>query len=235
MNDESKQQFKRGVREVFPIMFGVIPFGLILGAQAGQKGMSVLETTLMMGLNFAGGSEFAAVGLWGTPLPILLIITMTLMINSRHILMGAAFAPYLRDLPLKKLLPALFVMTDESWAMGIAEAKRREQDNLPPFNYPYYMGTAATLYVTWVCCGFVGSIFGPMLGDVERFGFGMAFPAVFLVLIRGMWRGVQAALQWLVSLVAAASTYLLLPHSGWYVLTGTLAGLALAYAKGNKA
>lgn len=52
-------EFKRGVRESLPIVFGVLPFGLILGAQAMQKGMSSLETMLMMWLNFAGVSELA--------------------------------------------------------------------------------------------------------------------------------------------------------------------------------
>ncbi|WP_038303236.1 AzlC family ABC transporter permease [Kingella kingae] len=227
----SQPEFKRGIKEALPIMFGAIPFGLILGAQAGQKGMSMLETVLMMGLNFAGGSEFAAVGLWTTPLPVLLIIVMTAMINSRHILMGAALAPYLRGLPLKKLLPALFVMTDESWAMSIADSKKREQNapKQPAFSYEYYMGTAFTLYTMWVSCGFLGSLFGPVLGDVEKLGFGMAFPAVFLVLIRGMWRGWTAARPWLISLIIAACTYLLLPKSGWYVILGTLSGLLYAY------
>ena len=230
----TRAEFVRGIRDCLPIIFGAVPFGLILGAQAGQKGMSVLETALMMGLNYAGGSEFAAVGLWATPLPVLLIITMTAMINSRHILMGAAFVSYLSTLPLKKVLPALFLMTDESWALGIAEAKRREQAGQPPFNYPYYIGTAALLYVVWVLCGGIGAQIGPMLGDVERFGFGMAFPAVFLVLVRGMWRGVRAARPWLVSLITAAAVYLLLPHSGWYVPAGTAAGLLCVYFFGEE-
>ena len=68
-----------------------------------------------------------------------------------------------------------------------------------------------------------------MLGDVERFGFGMAFPAVFLVLLRGMWRGWFAARPWLVSLLAAAFTYLAAPNTGWYVVVGSLAGLVYAY------
>ena len=164
-----------------------------------------------------------------SPLPVLLIITMTAMINSRHILMGAALVPYLRDLPLKKLLPALFVMTDESWAMGIADAKHRQQAGLPPFSYPYYMGTAAVLYVMWVSCGLLGSSLAPLLGDVSRFGFGMAFPAVFLVLVRGMWRGFQAAKPWLISLIVAIIVYALAPNGGWYVPAGTLAGLLFAY------
>lgn len=56
--------------------------------------MSWLEAVLMTGLSLAGGSEFAAVGLWYSPLPILLIIGTTLLVNSRHILMGIAFIPF---------------------------------------------------------------------------------------------------------------------------------------------
>ena len=60
-------EFRRGIREAIPIVVGIVPFGLILGAQAARKGMSWLEAVLMMGLNFTGGSEFAAVGLWHSP------------------------------------------------------------------------------------------------------------------------------------------------------------------------
>lgn len=221
-------EFRRGIKESMPIIIGMVPFALILGAQAARKGMSWLETVLMMGLNFAGGSEFAAVGLWHSPLPVFLIIGTTLLINSRHILMGIAFIPFIRHLPLKKLLPALFVMTDESWAMSLADARRRQQAGLPAFSLPYYFGTALTLYALWVVCGFLGAKFGYLLGNVEKLGFGMAFPAVFLVLIRSMWTTWRAAIPWLVSLVVAAATYLLLPHSGWYVLLGSFAGLLTA-------
>lgn len=217
-------EFKRGVKDTLPITLGMIPFALILGAQAVQKGMSALEVPLMMGLNFAGGSEFAVVGLWSNPLPIFLILSMTFMINSRHILMGTALVPYWRHLPLKKVLPALFVMTDESWAMALADAKRHNQ-----FSLNYYFGIALTLYVMWVLCGWLGAMIGPMLGDLDRFGFGMAFPAVFLVLLRGMWRGLRAARPWLISLVVAAIVYLILPKSGWYVIAGTLSGLGYSY------
>lgn len=223
-------EFKRGIRETLPITIGIIPFALILGAQAAQKGMSAWETTLMMGINFAGGSEFAAVGAWTSPIPILLIWSLTLMINSRHILMGAAFTPYIRHLPKRQLLPTLFLMTDETWAMSMAEIKKREQAGLPPLNLPYYWGIAVSLWIMWVSCGFLGSQFGYLLGnDIDKFGFNMAFPAVFLVLVRGMWRGAKAARPWLVSLIVAAAVYLVLPQGGWYVMAGTLAGLLAAY------
>ena len=60
-------EFRRGIIEATPILIGVMPFGLILGTRAAQQGMSWLEVVLMMGLNFAGGSEFAAVSLWQSP------------------------------------------------------------------------------------------------------------------------------------------------------------------------
>jgi len=41
-------EFKRGLRESLPIILGAVPFALILGAQARQKGMSALETVMMM-------------------------------------------------------------------------------------------------------------------------------------------------------------------------------------------
>ncbi len=221
-------EFRRGIKDCLPVLIGMIPFALILGVQGAKKGMSVLEMPLMTGLNFAGGSEFAAVGLWGNPLPSLLIILMTFMINTRHILMGAALSPYMRNVPLKKALPALFFMTDESWAMGIADANKRRAHGLPAFSLAYYMGVSLTLYVMWVGFTATGAAIGPALGDVEALGFGMAFPAVFLVLLRGMWKGFAAARPWLVSLAVAASVSLF-TEGAWYVPAGAAAGLLAAY------
>ena len=56
----------------------------------------------------------------------------------------------------------------------------------------------------------------------------MAFPAVFLVLLRGMWKGARAARPWLVSLICAALAYLYLP-SGWYVPIGAISGIISAF------
>ncbi|KEY88944.1 hypothetical protein D3C76_1644770 [compost metagenome] len=68
----------------------------------------------------------------------------------------------------------------------------------------------------------------PLLGDLRSYGLDMAFSAVLLVLLNGMWRGVHAAMPWLFSLITADLFYLLIPGA-WYVLAGTLAGLVGAY------
>ena len=228
-----QSEFLRGIKECSPMLIGLLPWALILGVQGGQKGMSWLEMLLMTGMNFAGGSEFATVNLWTNPLPILLIATVTFMINSRHILMGAALAPYLKGVPLKKALPALFFMCDESWAMGLTEAQKRKPLGLPAFNMPYYAGVCFILYTTWISFAAVGAAVGPMFGDVAAWGFGMAFPAVFLVLLRSMWKSFTAARPWFVSLIVAAMTYLS-TEGAWYVPAGALAGLMTAYFQGGQ-
>ncbi len=214
----------KGLRDALPVMLGFVPFALVLGAQAAQKGLSPLEVPLMTGLNFGGGSEFAAVALWTSPPHLLLIAAMTLLINSRHLLMGATLAPYLKGQPLHKVLPALFFMCDEVWALALAEARRSDGR----VNLRYYAGLAGALYLTWVISTTVGALIGPVMGDVTRFGFDMAFPAVFLVMLAGMWSGLRAALPWLVSLIAAALACLYLPGA-WYVPVGATSGLIAAF------
>ena len=41
-----------------PIMIGIIPLGIIFGAQAVQAGFEPLAAIFMPAINFAGGSEF---------------------------------------------------------------------------------------------------------------------------------------------------------------------------------
>ena len=83
-------------------------------------------------------------------------------------------------------------------------------------------------WVAWVSFITLGALIGPLLGDLHPYGLDMAFAAVLLVLLKGLWKGVHAALPWLFSLVTAGLFYLLIPGGG-YVLAGTLAGLVSAY------
>lgn len=74
---------------------------------------------MMTELNFAGGAEFAALERWTWPPHVWLIVAMTFPVNSRHLRMGAALAPFLQHPPPHKALPALCFMCDESGAMGL--------------------------------------------------------------------------------------------------------------------
>ncbi|SPU71673.1 AzlC family protein [Brucella suis] len=83
-----RSEFRRGIVSGFPVLLGMIPFALVLGAQAAHTGLTLAEVSMMTGLNFAGGSEFAAFRLWSSPPDVLLIAAITFLVNSRHLLMG---------------------------------------------------------------------------------------------------------------------------------------------------
>lgn len=227
-------EISRGAIAALPVVIGVLPFGLLLGAQAAQKGLSVASLGLMTGLNFAGGSEFAALALWSSPPQVLTIVLVSLLVNSRHLVMGASLAPYLSHLPARKVLPALFFMCDESWAISMADSARRRAAGIgPAFSGGFYAGLAGALWLVWITSTTAGVVIGPVLGDISRWGFDMAFPAVFFVLLRGMWKGMRAALPWLVSLVSAAATYHYVPGAA-YVPVGAISGLAAILLFGKK-
>jgi len=79
------REFVRGLKTSIPMLLGIIPFALVLGTQAAQKGFSALEVPLLTGLNFAGGSEFAIIEVWTQSPQLLFLILITFLVNSRHI------------------------------------------------------------------------------------------------------------------------------------------------------
>ena len=103
-----------GARRSLPLALGVFVYGTVFGVLAQQAGLSLLEALLMSGFVFAGASQFVAVGLWATPLPVAAIIFTTLIINLRHLLMSAALSPWFLRLPPAAAYGSLFFLNDES-------------------------------------------------------------------------------------------------------------------------
>lgn len=227
MRRSVRKECIRAIKVVFPVMLSLIPFGMLLGTQAIAHGMSVLELFLMCSLNFAGGSEFVAVGLWQNVPPLLLIMLMTFLVNCRHILMGATIIPFCRRLSLPKVMLSFFLLCDECWALSLQDSYRRRKEGYRlAFSYPFYLTIAISLYVVWVSSALFGALVGPLFGDLTRYGFDMAFVAVFIVLLRGMWSGWRRGIPWAASLVVACIVYVTVPGV-WYVIAGTSAGLAV--------
>jgi predicted branched-subunit amino acid permease len=107
-----------GFGAIWPAAVSAIPIGGLFGALAVAKGLSVAEATLMSVIVFAGGAQFAAIELWAWPVPVAALVFSTLLINSRHVLMGASLSGKLRGFSLGRQLAAFFFLTDESWALS---------------------------------------------------------------------------------------------------------------------
>lgn len=212
-----EDSFIAGAATILPLVVAVLPFGLLLGTLAAQKGLSPFEVSLMSATVFAGASQFVAIEIWSTPANVALLGATALMVNLRHVLMGAALAPQIKTWPRPLAYAGLFFMADENWAFSLRRAAQA------PLTPAYYAGLALPLYGGWVATTTLGAIFGGALQNPERYGLDFAFTAVFLTLLVGMWKGPRSLWPWLASAIVAVAGYLLLPGV-WYIALGGLAG-----------
>jgi 4-azaleucine resistance transporter AzlC len=209
--------FAAGALSILPLLVAVVAYGLLFGTLAAQKGLSPLETALMSALVFAGAAQFVAVEIWTSPPAIVLLAATALMVNLRHVLMGAALAPFLKGWSRRQIYAGLFFMTDENWALALRHTARA------PLTPAYYLGLALPLYLGWITCTTLGAIFGGFLQDPARYGLDFAFTAVFLTLLASLWKGKRSLVPWLASALVAVAAHALL--SGvWYIVLGGLAG-----------
>jgi 4-azaleucine resistance transporter AzlC len=215
------QDAQTGFQDIAPAAIAAIPIGLLFGAVAVAKGMSPLEVCLMSALVFAGGAQFAAIETWIHPAPVLTLAFSTLLINIRHVLMGASLGPKVHMTAAEKFLGFAF-LTDESWALS----ERRSLDR--NVTGAYWAAMAGILYLNWVISTTLGAYLGSFMGDPARLGADFAFTALFIGLIAGFGQNRVTLITVAVSAAVAALVHFFI-GAPWHVASGALAGIAAAY------
>jgi 4-azaleucine resistance transporter AzlC len=210
-----------GLRDIAPAAFAAVPIGLLFGAVAVGKGLSPAEVILMSALVFAGGAQFAAIEMWSHPAPILALAFSTLLINARHVLMGASLARSVQQFSPWQRALGFAVMADENWALSERRAASR------PLTTAYYGAMSLFFWANWVLWAACGAFAGALLGDPSRFGADFAFTALFIALIAAFWRGRRTGLVIAASGLAAALAHVTV-GSPWHVAAGAGAGIAAA-------
>ena len=213
------RDFRRGLLATLPLAPGVVAFGLLYGVMARQVGFSPWQAWAMSLIVHAGSAQFTALGMWEATGAIPIILT-TLVINLRHLLMGASVAPHLRGLhPLWKALLALW-MSDESYALAIAEYERGRG------SHRYFLGANVGIYLAWPTSGLLGALVGTAIPDPGRYGLDLVFPLAFLGLLTAF---LKDHISLAVALGAGGLALLgadLLPGK-WYVVVAGLLGSGL--------
>jgi 4-azaleucine resistance transporter AzlC len=187
---------------------------------AKQAGVSLLETVLMSALVFAGASQFIALTMWVSPLPVLTLVLTTLVVNLRHLLMGAALRPWLSRISAPKSYGTVFFMNDETWALTVRELNAGMKD------VAFMLGSGLAMFVAWLSSSVIGQLLGANLTqrDLVQFGLDFTFTAVFVALLVLLWKGKSDLFPWAVAALVALAAWWLLPGTQWYILLGGLAG-----------
>ena len=209
--------FARGVVRALPVALSTIAFGMVLGVLARRAGLSVLEVGLMSGLAFTGSGQLVAIRMWETPLPDVAIVSTTLLLGLRHVLMGLTLQPWFSHLRPAVGHGSYFLLTDESWGLCTVEFQSR------PTDAAFLIGAGSVLYTSWVTSTALGSVAGGSIPDPSAWGLDFALAGVFISLLVSLVRGSAVFVEWCLAAAVAIAADRWLPGN-WYVLLGATAG-----------
>lgn len=175
-----RQEFIRGMGDIFPLVVGAIPFGLIFGTLAASSGLSGVGAIALSLFVFAGSAQFIALGLLaaGTALPWLIMTVV--VVNLRHLLYSFSLMPHVRHLPPRWQIPLSFGLTDEVFAVAI---RRYTQADVAPAKHWHLLGAEALMYGNWVLCTALGVTLGQQLPNAAALGLDFAMVVTFIGMV----------------------------------------------------
>ncbi|HEX6256357.1 MAG TPA: AzlC family ABC transporter permease [Euzebyales bacterium] len=173
---------RAGAVAVSPIVVGVVPFGLIAGAAAVERGLTAADAMALSVGIFAGAAQLAVIEVLGTGGSILVAVFTALVVNLRMMMYSASLSPWLAHEPVARRGIAAYVLTDQAYAVSLARYTDPDDEELRAADrLPFYLGAGATLWFTWQVCTITGAVAGGGIPDGVPLGF--VIPLVFLTLL----------------------------------------------------
>ncbi len=169
-----------GLLDALPLLGGYIPVAISFGLIASQAGFSALEATLISLFIYAGASQFLLVAMVASGAPLWLAVSMTMLVNVRHVVYAPNLVPFLSQ---SRAWPWLMHgLTDQIFALAHTRlAELNDEDKVS-----WYTAASLLAWASWVLGTTLGAIAGdtltqqwPLMDAVMPF----ALPALFIVLL----------------------------------------------------
>ena len=214
----ARAAFWEGFLASTPLWLYIAPFGLAFALAAQAAGLSPAETVGMSILVNAGASQLTAVALLASGGDAVSIALATLVVNLRHIPFAVSLAPLLADLSWLRRAALGFSLSDPSYAMSVQRLQERE-----PGGAAFFLGSGASLYVSWVLCTLAGVLIGGGIPDPNSLGLHLVFPLSLMALLVPLLESRAARAAVFVAGGLALGARLVLPGN-WPVLIAAIGG-----------
>ncbi|WP_232320307.1 AzlC family ABC transporter permease [Herbidospora daliensis] len=145
--------------------------GASFGAIAVSGGFEPWVPVVMSLIVFAGGAQFAALGIVLGGGGVVAAVATGLVLNARLLPFSFAVADVVRGRWYGAQL-----ITDETVAFALKGRDARER-------HDYFWVSGLTLFAAWNVSVVVGALAGAVVGDTDALGLDAMFPAVLLALI----------------------------------------------------
>ncbi len=216
--------WRNGLRDVVPVLIGVVPFGLIFGVTAAASDVDQLAAWASSFLLFGGSSQMALIGVMGTGGAAITALITAIILNSRSLMYSADLGRYTSDLPTGLRARMAYLLTDEAYAV----THNRFSDPTQTAGLPsYYFGVALGLWTSWQISTTAGFLLEQVIPQSWRLEFAvpMVFVALIIFSVKAMPGVLAAAVGGGVAVVTMHLDYQLGLVCGTFagVLTGLLA------------
>jgi 4-azaleucine resistance transporter AzlC len=194
-----------GARAALPFALATFVLGISFGVLARSLGWGTLAPIVFSVIAFSGSAQFAVASVLGSGGGALPAIAAAVLLNARFGPMGVAVAPYLKGGPLRRAMEGQAVV-DASWALASRGEGR--------FDREFMIGATLPQVTAWIGGTIVGVLGGDFIGDPERLGLDVIFPAFFLTLLAEELRSAsRSARAVIVALIAAVLALALVPFA----------------------
>jgi predicted branched-subunit amino acid permease len=177
MRNEARRDsegYLAGVRAGLPFALVAGVVAITFGVLARSLGWGVLAPIVFSVISFSVAAQFAVAAVLGAGGGVFTAIAAAVLLNARFLPMGMAVAPFLEGGPWRRALEGQTILTT-SWALASRGGGR--------FDRAFMIGATVPQYVAWVVGTAVGVLSHVVVGDVERLGLDVIFPAFFLALL----------------------------------------------------
>ncbi|ABC82621.1 AzlC family ABC transporter permease [Anaeromyxobacter dehalogenans] len=206
------QEFWSGVRDLAPLLLGVVPYGFVYGVLARASGLDAATAMAASAILFAGAAQFLLAQLVAAGALGVVMVAAVALVNLRHALYSASVAPHLAHLPLRWKLALSYLLTDESYAVAM---RRLGDGDRSPARHWHLLGAGVALWSGWQLATAAGVWLGARVP--ARLPLDVALPLTFIAIAVPMIRS-RALLA-----AAVAAGIVALAAAGWPWQLGLLA------------
>jgi 4-azaleucine resistance transporter AzlC len=204
----------RGARLGLPVFLGYVPVGAAFGLAATAAGFTVVQATACSALVLAGAGQFIGLAALASG-NLAAALVATGVVNLRYVLFSATMAPYMHDVPRWNQSLLAFTLTDETFAINIADAREGKADRFS------MLGVGVISWVGWTFGTLSGALAGSAIGDPSRWGVDFAMPAMFTALLVGQLTGRRELIAAALAAVSALALSTVLPGQ-WPVVAAAI-------------
>ena len=180
MSKKKLKALKAAFPHTIPIMTGFLFLGMTYGIYMNVSGFGFWYPMLMSMTIFAGSMEFVTVNMLLGAFHPLQALSMTLMINARHLFYGISMLDKYKGTGLKKLY-LIFGMCDESFSINYTAEIPEDVDK------GWFMMWVTVLnQFYWVLGSTLGGVFGSFI-HFNTEGLDFVMTALFVVIFLEQW------------------------------------------------